>query len=567
MAFQKRKTSTASSNLTRVTSTVIVPVATLKHVGTGLYSIVLGINLRGKWELKTLPRTAIANIRHIPELANYGVDVDSENARLLMRFLSDMLRANKDRIPETLVTDRLGFVNDGQDGFMHGPQHIAASPLRVKVQYEPGESGNGGNGYAFRASGTMEGWRVGADLLTTYPIPMLVMIASLTAPMLTVLNGQCLSFTVSLAGRSTTGKSISQKCGCSAWGNPKDLCHSWDTTKIGLERLLGLYSNLPLFLDDTKRAKNDDIVRDTIYMVQQEQGMGRGKPGGLANVERWRLVLISSGESSLGSYFTDGGAFARYLEVNGMPFGSQSEAIATIVGKVDGLFQANHGHAGPAFIEALFKMKQDDGWERIRNRHLQIHSEFTKETKGGIGARIASYAAALQVTAETAVQAGLLPDAYLKVIPNLWPEFARQTIEAPEDHRAMLALLGWMGGHQEHFWGRNRKYGEKEVEPSTGFVGAWDSEKHWKKISFIKFNLEAILRELGFRQPEGVLRAWKNRGYLITDKDANRLERTTTFRGEPMRMVVIQRSAFDQVQDLGSIPNEEEVYAEREFEE
>jgi len=63
-------------------------------------------------------------------------------------------------------------------------------------------------------------------------------------------------------------------------------------------------------------------------------------------------------------------------------------------------------------------MKHDGGWERMRNRHLQIQSDFAKEAKGGIGARISAYAAALQVTAETAVQAGILPDAYLKVIPE-----------------------------------------------------------------------------------------------------------------------------------------------------
>jgi hypothetical protein len=540
-----RQSSNTTPKRTRVTSTVIVPVATLKHVETGLYSIVLGINLRGKWELKTLPRTAISNIRNIPELANYGVDVDSENARLLMRWLSDMLRTNQGLIPETLLTNHFGFVNEGRDGFMRGREHISAHPGDPKVQFDPGVSGESGQTAGFRSSGTMEAWQKGADLLVPHSVPMLVVIASLAAPMLTVLNGQCQSFTVSLAGRTSTGKTVSLKCGCSVWGDPERLCLSWNNTQIGLERYLGLYGNLPLFLDDTKRAKTDDLIRDTIYMIQQERGMGRGKPGGLASTEFWHTLVVSSGESSLGSFFTDGGAHARYFEVQDMPFGDESAATAKSVNEVKGIFLANHGLAGPALIRALFEMKPNGGWERIRSRHLQLQREFAEHTKGGTGDRVAAYAAALQVTAETAVEVGILPDTYLKAVPKLWPQVARQATEAPVEERALVALLGWMQGHGEHFLGRNRKYNETDVEPTTGFVGAWDKKSDWKQVSFFRNALETILQELNFRHPDGVLRGWKDRRYLIANQD--RLDHNTTFRGDQTRMVTIRRSAFDQV--------------------
>lgn len=543
--YGNRKSGNPGVNLRRITSTVILPVGTLRNVTTDLHSVVLIIYSRGRWMRKVLPRTAISNIRNIPELANYGVDVDSENAREIMRWLSDFMRFNRNSLPETLLTNKLGFIQDTAGGFMHGATHIPSEKC-LNVQLDQNVLTDSSLVSAYRTGGTMEEWRLGVEQLVPYPVALLTVIASLAAPMLTVLDSQCPSFTVSLAGRTSTGKTISLMCGASCWGAPLQLCKSWSSTNIGLERQLGLVANMPVFLDDTKLAKNDDFVRDAVYMIQQEVGMGRGKPGGLATQETWRTIVISSGESSLGSFFNDGGARARYFEVHDPPFGGESMSTAQIVKGVKRAFLENYGHAGPALIKVLFETAKEGGWDRIKARHLQIQNDFARDTTGGAGDRVAGYAAALQVTAEVAVQAGILPEACIKVVPELWPRVAQQANEAPVEERALIALFGWMLSHQEQFWGRHRMIADNPITPSNGFVGAWVEKPYWKNVSFFRDRLDSILQELGFRHPDGVLRGWKDRGYLITNRDANRLDRTTSFRGEPARMVTIKRSAFEE---------------------
>jgi hypothetical protein len=268
-------------------------------------------------------------------------------------------------------------------------------------------------------------------------------------------------------------------------------------------------------------------------------------------------VAIVSGESSLSSFTKEGGAQARYFEVQDSPFGGESKATAEIVREAQRIFAANHGHAGPVLIRTLFELKQNGGWERIRNRHLQLQNEFAQQTQGGAGDRVAGYAAALQVAAEIAVQAGLLPEASLTVVATLWPGVASQATQAPVEERALEALMSWMQGHQEQFRGRHRIISDAPIDPSGGYVGSWSKNFGWDQVSFFRHSLELILEELGFRHPDGVLRGWKDRGYLITDKDANRLERTTSFMGEPARMVAVKRSAFEKVQGRGTNSNTE----------
>ena len=67
----------------------------------------------GRWQQRIVPKDIIASRNKITELAKIGVDVNSETAKNLVLFLSDMERLNVEDIPEVRATAKLGWTEDG----------------------------------------------------------------------------------------------------------------------------------------------------------------------------------------------------------------------------------------------------------------------------------------------------------------------------------------------------------------------------------------------------------------------------------------------------------------------
>jgi len=118
---------------------------------------------------------------------------------------------------------------------------------------------------------------------------------------------QAPNFIVDWANRTSTGKTTALRVGASAWGNPDEraghtVLPSWDASRVWVERASGLLSGIPLFMDDTKRAKNSKMVSELLYTVAGGRGRGRGNTTSLAATCSWRTVLLSSGEAPATSF-------------------------------------------------------------------------------------------------------------------------------------------------------------------------------------------------------------------------------------------------------------------------
>ncbi|MGO9121120.1 MAG: DUF927 domain-containing protein, partial [Desulfomonilaceae bacterium] len=85
---------------------------------------------------------------------------------------------------------------------------------------------------------------------------------------------------------------------------------------MAIERLCATGCDMPVILDDTKRAKPEQIG-PALYSIISGHGRGRGSIKGLAQTRTWRTVLISSGEAAAVSYTEDAGVRARILTIRG----------------------------------------------------------------------------------------------------------------------------------------------------------------------------------------------------------------------------------------------------------
>lgn len=184
---------------------------------------------------------------------------------------------------------------------------------------------------------------------------------SLSAPLLafTGLNG----VTVSLCGPSGTGKTLGQLLGQAVWGDPLKLHFAAKFTQNSLYNRLGLYSNLPMTIDEVTIINNKEIG-DFLYMVTQGRDKARlNRTGEERETKSWSLPVMVSTNMPLTAMLdamgnATGAQKMRLLEVTFDPhplFASGTSAGR----KIHQLVSENYGWIGPKFVQYLLAMGTD----------------------------------------------------------------------------------------------------------------------------------------------------------------------------------------------------------------
>ena len=88
----------------------IYPTGILVNAETGEYKIVIRFKVYGKWREIVERRDVISSSNKIVSLAAKGVRVTSENAKALVKYLSDVETLNEDVVVEHVSTSRLGWI-------------------------------------------------------------------------------------------------------------------------------------------------------------------------------------------------------------------------------------------------------------------------------------------------------------------------------------------------------------------------------------------------------------------------------------------------------------------------
>ena len=89
----------------------ILPVERLKNIETGAEQIKLAYKRTGFWHEIVVPKSLIASASKIVALAEQGVSVTSENAKLLVKYLSDVENLNDNFIRIKRSTSKFGWLN------------------------------------------------------------------------------------------------------------------------------------------------------------------------------------------------------------------------------------------------------------------------------------------------------------------------------------------------------------------------------------------------------------------------------------------------------------------------
>ena len=90
----------------------IMPVQRLVNVDTREHKVMLAYRLSRRWDIVIVDRNVISDSRSIIGLSKYGIMVNSETGKALVRYLADVEQLNYDLIPEVSSVGRLGWIEE-----------------------------------------------------------------------------------------------------------------------------------------------------------------------------------------------------------------------------------------------------------------------------------------------------------------------------------------------------------------------------------------------------------------------------------------------------------------------
>lgn len=341
----------------------ILPVERLINIDTNIEKIKLAFYKDNKWQYVITEKNTIASKNKILQLANRGIEVNENNAKELITYLSDILNLNINEIPYSESITHLGWVN--KEDF---------APYSTKYKYD-GDISYSNLYESVNTKGSYEEWINYMKEIRKNSIPLRFMMASSFSSILVKIF-KINPFIVHLWGKSGNGKTVSQMVCASIWGNPTKgkLLTTLDNTKVALERMLNFFKNLPLIADELQLTKNSFLNYDTlIYILTEGKGKDRGTvDNGLTNVTEWDNIIITSGEEPITGTNSKEGVKNRVFEIeeNNVIIENGRETVSFI--------QENYGFAGKEFVEII---KNEENLFEQYNKIIDQLRDITESKK------------------------------------------------------------------------------------------------------------------------------------------------------------------------------------------
>lgn len=317
----------------------ILPVERLKNIETGAEQIKLAYKRNGTWHEIVVPKSLIASASKIVALAEQGIAVTSENAKLLVKYLSDVENQNDNFIKIKRSTSKFGWLN--KDFIPFDGDIIFDGDMKFKQVSE-----------SVTTQGRYTTW---LDHVRTVRARKRIeskfcLAASFASVLVAPLRG--LPFFVDLWGGTEAGKSVALMLAASVWANPDENAFIGDykSTETALEAKADMLNHLPMLLDDTSNQNRRlaENFESLVYVLCSGKGKTRSnKDIGINRESRWKNCIITNGEKPLTSYVNQGGAMNRILEISCDGYIFEDPRLTASMAK------NNYGYAGREFIKVL----------------------------------------------------------------------------------------------------------------------------------------------------------------------------------------------------------------------
>jgi putative DNA primase/helicase len=503
-----------------------------RSIDDGREKVELAYRWDGEWNRLVVDADIPFTASKIVTLRKEGFPVSSETAKHLVKYLDAFVAANRDTIPIQRSVSHMGWV--GTRHFLPGIEGD------IHLDVEPGGTAAVAAGY--RQQGTLEEWIRFIEPVREYPIARFTLAAAFAAPLMALVNQRV--FVVHNWGPSRGGKTATLKAALSVWGEPETIMASFNATKVGLERLAGFYSDLPLGIDERQVVGDKQgFVESLVYMLGLGKGKARGaKGGGLQAFQSWRTIALTTGEEPLSSDSSTAGIKTRALEIHGVPIEDEKLARSIHQGIAE-----NYGVAGPAFVKRVMDELDSDP-HYFKEDYANMMKEWEEKGVDALGSHLsalttvmlADYYASMWIFGKdeiTAMQeARQLADTILSKLDT-----GQQTDDAV---RAMEYLVSWYHVNKIHF----------SDEPTLQWYGMWTQEG----IAIFPTAFEKAMKEGGFNSRR-ILSDWADRGWIETESfpgdNKRRMKIRKQIRGTRYQVILVRH---EMMRELEQRPEQEE---------
>ena len=342
----------------------ILPVERLKNIETGDEQVKIAYKRNSIWREVIVSKDIIASANKITALSKQGIAVTSENAKFLVRYLSDVENFNDEYIEVKASTSKLGWI---KEEFMpYDTKVIFDSNSRFKSVFE-----------SIHEQGDYKLWiNTVRNVRAENRIEVKFMLAASVASVIVGMVG-ALPFFSNLWGATEGGKTVTLMLATSVWADPTENKYMGDfkTTDVALEAKNDFLNNLPLILDDTSRvnSKIRDNFEGLIYDLCSGKGKTRSnKDIGVNRENRWSNAILTTGERPLASDKLQGGAINRVLDLECKEW--------AIYSNVQGLLEVikyNYGFAGKHFVQILKQLGKD----KVKKIQQEILEQIYEDSK------------------------------------------------------------------------------------------------------------------------------------------------------------------------------------------
>lgn len=331
----------------------IMPVELLRNIEDGTEKIKIAFEKDGVWQSIVMPRSKIANKNRILDLADYGIEVNSDNAGQLVRYIADTVALNPDILPRVKAIDHMGWV---------GPDFIPYND-EIKLDCELEYKSLADN---VAEKGTLEEWVEFVKPLRRNKYQQFVLAASFASVLIEKVRAQ--PFILHLWGGSGSGKTVAMMVAASVWGNPLlgKLVRIMDTTTNAMRAAAATLHNIPFFGDELQTIKTNIGFNYDKLIMRIAEGVDRGRMTSGTAIQKqrsWYNAFIFTGEEPCVRPDSGAGVVNRVIEL---------ECNEKIIDDGPGIcrFIADHyGCAGKAFVQAL------DG-EELRADYQEIMKQI-----------------------------------------------------------------------------------------------------------------------------------------------------------------------------------------------
>lgn len=498
----------------------IMPVQRLVNIDSGIHKVKLAFSLGRRWSYIIEDRSTISDSRSIIKLSQYGIAVNSENAKHLVRYLSEVEQMNYDLIPEVSSVGRLGWIDDY--GF---------SPYAGDLVFD-GEEEYRTRFDSIRSYGSRQEWidccKVVRSGKTKGAVIARIMLASSFASAL-VKPCSCLPFFVHLWGGSETGKTVGLLLAASVWANPEigKYIQTFNSTDVGKELGAAFCNSMPLIIDELQLVKENRKDFDKmIYQLSEGVGRARGKKtGGLQKTPTWRNCVLTTGEFPIISPSSGAGAVNRTIEVD-----CHDVHLFDEPKKVAVTLYNNYGFAGKEFVDRLMDPSAMD-----EAKSLQEAMQEAIKTEDTMDKQTAS--AALILAADRIIEKQFFQDGILLQPSDIAPYLvSKQTVN--QNARALQFIYDQV----------NINVGRFSPDISSGGEIWGDQDDQY--IYIIKSKFDQMLQDEGYNASAFI--GWaKNQGILCCGTDG-RPTKVKKILGKSARCVWIKCKNSDEDGDFST---------------